>query len=503
VKTRLAAARDEAGFTIIEVMVAALILTIGLLGTLKMLDTANATAGVSQSRSQANAIARQIVETTRSLQYSQLTSASAVENTLKATAALADDDTSDSIWTIRQRSTTYTVSVFTLCTVDDGMDLYGDHSGGSYCSDSTTQGTDDANPDDYKRLTIRLSWKDPAGVSRSVRQTTLINNPGAGAGPSIRAGFAMTTPACGTPPASDDTAPGNCRITETTPSTDQATFTLKTVDPARSVSWSLNNVNPTSATAAGTCSASTTCKDWSFVWNLGSSTADGIYLVTAVATDETNNAGPVRALNVTVNRHAPAAVNSFIAGWNGTSVDFEWLPSPDNDIQRYRVYRVVGSADPTPGSANDVVVCDVNPDTQSCTDSSPGATGTSPSYYLAAYDLNDAGAERAGAESNVYTANPNNQTPGAPTSLACSPCTGVVTFTWSPSTDSDGTIAFYRIYRTTSTTPPSSADGYGRTNGATAGFQDSDTGTAHYYWVSAVDNSLGESTITGPLQAGG
>jgi hypothetical protein len=230
---------------------------------------------------------------------------------------------------------------------------------------------------------------------------------------------------------------------------------------------------------------------------------DGVYLVSAVATDETNNAGPVRALTVTVNRHAPAAINSFIAGWNGTSVDFEWLPSSDNDIQRYRVYRVVGTADPTPGSANDVVVCDVDLDTQACSDNAPGAVGTSPSYYLAAYDLDDAGVERAGAESNVYTANPANTPPSAPTNLACSPCAGVATFTWTASTDTDGSVAFYRIYRTTSTSPPTTADRYGRTNGATATFQDSDTGVPHYYWVSAVDDALGESTITGPLQAGG
>jgi hypothetical protein len=205
-----------------------------------------------------------------------------------------------------------------------------------------------------------------------------------------------------------------------------------------------------------------------------------------------------------VNRRTPPANNTFIAGWNGAVVDFEWVANADNDITRYKVFRVVDAPDPAAGSANDVAVCDVSSDVTSCSDSSPGAVGASPVYYLAAYDLDDSGVERAGAESSPYTANPTNVAPTAPTTFACSPCTGVASFSWTASTDGDGTIAFYRIYRTATAVAPTRVDRYGRTTGPTpATFKDSDTGTVNYYWVSAVDNSLAESAVTGPVIAGG
>jgi Tfp pilus assembly protein PilV len=523
VTIRTARLGDDGGFTIVDVLMAALLVVIGLLGVLKMLDTSNAIAGVAQSRSQANAIARSIIESARSLNYATLSSPLLVENTLKALPGLQDSDPTDTAWTIRQRNTTYTVKVFTLCAVDDQLDGFGDHTGGSYCVDSSI-GTADSNPDDYKRLTIRLTWVDQQSASRSVRQTSLINNPGAGAGPSIRAGYAMTTPACGTPPANADTAPGNCRIVATTPTeTDQATFSVTTAVPARIVNWLKANVFKANATAAASCSATTTCTSWSFVWSLGClsqtdpnsvcfdslgsrlpTTVDGAYLISAVAIDENNNAGPTRALTIAVNRRTPPANNTFIAGWNGAVVDFEWVASPDNDITRYKVFRVVGTPDPTPGSADDVAVCDVTSDVTSCRDSSPGAVGTSPVYYLAAYDLDDSGVERAGAGSNPYTAAPTNIAPTAPTTFACSPCTGVASFSWTASTDIDGTISFYRIYRTATAVAPTRADRYGRTIGPTpATFSDSDTAKVNYYWVSAVDNALAESAITGPVTAGG
>jgi hypothetical protein len=230
-------------------------------------------------------------------------------------------------------------------------------------------------------------------------------------------------------------------------------------------------------------------------------TVDGSYLIGAQGFDEVNNGGTPAALTVLVNRRAPGVTPGFIAGWNGTQVETEWLPQVDADIAKYQVYRMTGGSQNT---SNDALVCDVPTTTTSCVDTAPGAAGTSPQYYVVAYDTNDSGVLRAGTLSSPYTANPANVAPTAPTGFACtSPCTGSVVFNWTAATDSDGTIAFYRIYRMASNGIPATSDRYSRTTGNQTSFEDTDTGTVHYYWVSAVDNSLAESPLAGPIIAGG
>jgi hypothetical protein len=504
-------------------MVAAFVLIVGILGVLKMLDTANATSIVSQTRAQANSLTRQIVEAARGVNYGLLTNQAAVESLLKAQPGLQDSDPSDSAWTIVRKSTTYSVTVFALCTVDDGLDKYGSHAAAapSFCPDSATTGTEDSNPDDYKRLTVQLAWTDPAGVRRTVRQTTLITNPGSGAGPAIYPSFQMTLPACGTVVANPGTSPpGDCRITETSPETDQATFRLFTKDPAATVRWSVDDA-PKGAATPNCAAGATSCSDFSFTWNLGTvasgSTVDGSYLIGAQAVDETGNAGTPVYLSVTVNRRAPDVTPSLNVGWNGSIVEIEWRANVDRDVERYEVWRVdaSGNPDPAPGSGNDDLVCDpVTPLTASartCSDSTATA-GTSPRYWIVAYDRNDSGVLRAGTVSPVATADPTNVPPNPPSNFVCTTsCSNggqAVSFSWTDNGDTaPGSIAFFRIYRRTTPGTPTRADRYDRTNGPTpTTYTDTDTSTSRYYWITAVDNNLAESApvpLSGSGAAGG
>jgi hypothetical protein len=505
-------------------MVAMVVLLVGILGVLKMVDTANAVANATQARTQANALARQVVEYARSLPYGALNNAAAVETQLKALPGLVDDTPGGPNWTIRQRGINYVVRIFTVCTVDDGAgDGYGDHSAnpGKFCADSTTTGTSDPNPDDYKRVTVQLSWTDKSVNAKTLRQSTVIDNPGSGSGPAIRQDFAMTTPACGTPPPSTTQPPANCIVAAASPEIEKATFTLTTTDPARAVDWSKDNVVIGAATAAAGCGS--TCSSWTFDWLLGCLDAsdssaiclvngtgparvpalpDGTYLIGAQAYDDTNNPGPPVALSVTVNRRAPIATTGFNVGWNGSLVEMEWNPNPDNDIVKYQVYRTAGGS--PPNFPNDTLICDAGSTATTCQDTSPGSTSGSPRYYLVAWDLNN-GSPRAGTLTSVQTAVPGNVPPTAPPNFACTaPCTGNVTFTWTAATDPDDAISFYRLYRTTSAAAtPVLSDRYTRTTGAQTSIVDSDTATVHYYWISAVDVHLAESTLVGPITAGG
>ncbi|MEJ7715468.1 MAG: prepilin-type N-terminal cleavage/methylation domain-containing protein [Thermoleophilaceae bacterium] len=58
---------DQRGFTIIEVLVAATLLVIGVLGTMAMVDSSNAETRLSGGREGATNLAREVVEGARSL----------------------------------------------------------------------------------------------------------------------------------------------------------------------------------------------------------------------------------------------------------------------------------------------------------------------------------------------------------------------------------------------------------------------------------------------------
>src|SRR5204863_6008214 len=68
VKTRLAAG-NEAGFTLIEVMVAIFILLLGVLGSAQLANTANKLTLNSKQREGATNLAREIIEAARGVDY--------------------------------------------------------------------------------------------------------------------------------------------------------------------------------------------------------------------------------------------------------------------------------------------------------------------------------------------------------------------------------------------------------------------------------------------------
>ncbi len=64
--------REQVGFTIVEVMVAATILLVGILGTLAMLNAATQQSRTTANRQAGVALVRDIVEATRQLPYRQV-----------------------------------------------------------------------------------------------------------------------------------------------------------------------------------------------------------------------------------------------------------------------------------------------------------------------------------------------------------------------------------------------------------------------------------------------
>ena len=323
-------AGDERGFTIVEVMVAALVLLVGVLGTLALIDRANATTVTTRSREAATNLAREVIEAARGVPYARLTPAS-INGEIQALPRLGDAGPQPG-WTIQRRGFTYTVTA-SVCTFDDAADGGGDHSGGGFCADSTPSQTpnNDTRPEDYRRVRVEVRWTH-AGVEREVHQTELINNPGAAA-PAVRT--LQLDPLSATLT--------NDQVTFTGPP-HTLKFNLTTSTTPHTLHWLLDGRSQGPITNGAGFS-------WSFGWPIGApdaegSVVDGTYVVSAEAFDRYGVAGASRSLTVVLNRTDADAVPELLGGRAGSPdrpedqvVDLEWLPTPERDIIGYSVER--------------------------------------------------------------------------------------------------------------------------------------------------------------------
>jgi Tfp pilus assembly protein PilV len=522
--------RDESGFTIVEVLVASVLLLVGMLGTLSMLEMAYAVTTTTKAREQAVALQREVVEAVRAVPYDQLTP-TGVGAQVRSVASLTDSDQGAAGWTVRRRGVTYSIATG-VCAVDDSRDGTGSHEGATFCAsgagaatpatcktllgvegsvsgapvaatagasvgdcgidldldgtvDNLTEASvgicllvcpgagTDSMPSDYKRVVVLVRWT-VGGGSRYVLQSTTISNPGMSAAP------AVTTL----------TAGGAVPVTAAT----SLPLTATTSGVTASGAWYVDG------TAKGSLSGSGTT--WTFSWPLGSVSAgstpnadevlDGSYLLGAKAFDAHGQFGTTRQLTVTVNRRAPYPPRQLDAGRNGSAVELEWRANAERDIEGYRVYR-------RPAIGSPVEVCALTEHT-SCRDESPPALALV-SYYVVAVDRTTAGALREGGASSDATVVLTNQRPDPPVGLSLTPSDGGPVLSWSPPPDGDpdlgDSVAYYRIYRDGSTV----ADRFDRTSVATElTYTDTQSGgTSHSYWVTAVDQNMTESLVVGPV----
>jgi Tfp pilus assembly protein PilE len=471
-----AARRTEAGFTLVEVMIAALVLVVGVLGTLALVDGANRATSETKRREGGTSLARELLERAHAVPYSLLTPTT-LEPQLKAQSGLEDELSQTGGWQIRRRGVTYTITT-SVCSYDAAPDGVGPHDG-SYCGDSPGGGSGagatvldfgastaglnvdgslslgGGTPEDLKRVVVDVTW----GTNKTVRQTALIANPGGSAGPGISLFAAVGI--------------SNPVVT----SVSQVVFNLTTLSTPAKVKWYVDGQYMGDAT-------SITPLTWFFNWSTAS-LPDGAYEVQAQAFDANGLGGVRRSLTITLDRNTPGAPGSFLAGKNGSITDFEWQPASDGDIVGYRVYR-----QPLVGSP--VQVCALTTSTNCYY--SQGALDLPGTFYVVAVDKHG-----EGAHSSSVLVTTTNLRPNPPTSLTASISNGNTILHWTAPAigDLDGTVTGYRIYRDGT----SYASRYGETgSGTTVTFTDTHTdANAHTYYVTSVDNLLYESTLLGPV----
>jgi Tfp pilus assembly protein PilV len=149
---------EEAGYTIVEVMVAMVILVFGVLGTLVLMEGSLSSTSRTTAREQGTNLARDLVERSRQAAYADVTVSTAPQ-ILRATLPASDGATAVtgspplSTFQVTRRNVLYTVTVF-ACSIDDPSD---------------------GDPDDLRRVRVDVSWD--RGAASSVSQTTLLTNP--------------------------------------------------------------------------------------------------------------------------------------------------------------------------------------------------------------------------------------------------------------------------------------------------------------------------------------
>ena len=452
-------------------MVAIFVLLVGVLGTVTLSTGAARSTNINKVREEGTNVARDVIEAAHTFQYTSI-SQSSIDGQLQSQAGLADASAASG-YQIYRRRVTYTVTV-TVCTFDDPKDGMGTHDS-NYCSDVGSAGTADANPSDYKRVTVKVDFVDPRGAESVTQATVLRNN---SRGPAITS---MTTP------------------TATITSGTTATFTFNTsLTPARAL-WYLDGAYRADLTSGISGSGT---GPYTFSWNLNPACAsttivDGTYFVSVQAYDSSDASPGQRAVTLNINRCAPVQVTNLYGGRNplfSKQVELNWDDNPEDDVLGYYVYRGIGSATPTKIASGP---CSGLLTVSNCTEPEPSSTSTL-NYYVRAVDKDAAGALREGTASATLANTTSNRSPSAP-SIASATTFG--TIYWSQTTDPDSgdSVDYYRIYRDGTglanrydviDNVPASGTSYVLWTDPNTG------GTTHTYRVTAVDTHAAESSMS-------
>jgi prepilin-type N-terminal cleavage/methylation domain-containing protein len=525
---------DERGFTLIEVIVAMAVILVGVLGTVTLLDRANAQTSQAKARQTANALIRDIIETSQGVQYTQLTQ-SGVKSALQE-GGFPDDIPLTSNWDIKRNGITFTMSA-SACIVDDPRDGQATHpADAGFCSDSPS-GTGDPNGDDYRR--VMLTATPPADLGTPLTQTTVvgsnrITNPG-GTGPGGGTATSndvkelkITSPTLHhgqVAPCSSSTTCSFPISTTTAVTPKSVTFQATTAYGAQQVRFTIDGQ------PAATISGPATNFTWT--WNLPDAQPDGNYVVAAQIFDSTgtNAISSPSPLVVTINRYIPdhTAFAPTAAGRNplwGNRPEIETYPTTntsarvDRDITGFVATRQVNGAGST-------IACQTySPSIRGCQDSNPPSCCSSiVTYRITPTGANPDGTQQTGGNTAPSpNVNVSNTRPLEPDNVTIVRTGTRVTISWTnptnggtmPSGDPDtgDCIDFFRVYRRDlNGTTWEYSDRVERTVfgnaaspcGATGESSNSvtlteETSTAKRYRVTAVDTHLAESpreSVTG------
>jgi prepilin-type N-terminal cleavage/methylation domain-containing protein len=488
------------GFTLIETLVAAAVLVIGLIALYGFLDTTVKASFATRQREQATNVARQVLEDARSIPFAQISPGSIVSQ-LQAMPGL--ESKASGGWLVERGGTKYTIAL-KECPIDDGKGPSAEHpedwgvhvnSAGEnpFCKDAgekewkAGEFGPDSQPEDLKRITVDVTWT-ARGRAPDVHEVETVS--AAEGRPGLNAtGLRLESP--NPEPGSPRTAP----VIES-PGVTSLTFSVSSPTGTAAMRWSLEGVpqsNPPTLKEGTT---------WTFSWAIPDpGVSDGTYNLAAQAIDAHGVLGPPVSIPVTLIRNVPIAVRSLKAGFNEVQiggvykrvVELEWVANEERNIVGYRVYR------PTEGGEE--AACATLSAATSCLDERPPPPNAKNLTYTVYALYRNAKSEVAqGSPATIRLAtvagNPPPK-PNAPAELKAEKTeSGAVRLTWSAPPAGGEPVVFYRIYRGST----EYASRYGLTAGTEREFSDTDATEPHKYWVTAVDSNMTESSPIGPVE---
>jgi len=359
--------KGQDGFTLIEVLIALTILVIGLTGTFALVDAANGRSAATKAREGATNVAREISEHVRILPYTSLTPAE-LTTRLQAQPGLGDASPTAG-WQLERRNFTYTVNA-TVCTIDDRGDDYGDHSAGGFCADSFTDGPDDAQADDLKRVRVEVTFTD-RGRTTMISSTSTINSALQLTGVPVTAlGLNRTESATTIAPSASEPVIGSAvdRLIFRARAPGLATCT--TTAARCKIVWSVQGQRRTPEAVR-----MIDVNEWEFTWTI-TGLSDGVYYVGAQAVDNAGDVGPVREIPVRLARTPPLAPTEVQGGFNTVGVsgtptevaELQWSASTNLGVRGYRVKRPNGSVACETTQINATTCMDFSPPAQTATE---------------------------------------------------------------------------------------------------------------------------------------
>lgn len=323
----------EDGFTLIETLVAVVVLIIGLLGTFALVDTANGRDQGVRSREGALNLSRELLESARSLRFNAISSAT-LPTTLAAQVAGATS--SGNVITVGRRNLAYATTV-SVCSIDDSKDGIGSHliAGVTFCDEPPVPAQTspaDSSPEDLKRVTTRVTWTDLSGV-HAITQSLMLSASGQAVGLPMGS-LTIVSPSNVGDPTAPVIPPAPAVVSPCAASS--ACFTAK-APGAQSIVFSVDGSDQTT----GVTSDAT---GWHLAWNT-TGLSDGAYKVEARAVDAFGVQGQPLKLVVWINRGTKSAPTSVAGGYNhvfrnGTEqqvVELQWNANPERNIVGYEV----------------------------------------------------------------------------------------------------------------------------------------------------------------------
>jgi Tfp pilus assembly protein PilV len=479
--------RQEGGFTLLETLIAAVVLIIGLMTLFGLLEASLKATTATRQREGASNLARQVLEDARTIPYGQI-SPGAIQTELQEMHGLADSSSTTSGWQVVQRGVTYTVSV-SDCSIDDPKDGFGVHENAfkenPFCSESSTIAAADTQPEDLKRIEVDVTWT-VTGRKPKVHQVETLT--AAGEAPGLNASGLRLV-------AGQYSGEASAPIV-TSAALATLNFEVSAPASAKATRWSLDGVvqSPAPTLKSGTTTT------WIFSWSIPvASVTDGTYEVSAQAIDGTGVVGPAVALPVTLLRSTPAAVTGIKGGFNEIYVnnekrkvvELEWKANTERNVIGYRVY------DPSPPGS---LVCPESLSTLSvalsCIDMSPPAPAAANLTYSAYALYRNTLGELAQGAAGAFAVSKTVEGPNPPLTLeATKQAEGSVLLKWSAPATTPQAITFYRVYRGSK----NYTSRYDVVPAGTTTYTDTSAAVEHEYWVTAVDANFTESAFLGPV----